>query len=150
MQTKSREYVQSRNLHFYTDTCAKVKKVLNDCFEEDTLIKVYLGDSITGKAWNEDNDTIGTVSRRTGIYKVPLLVAPGEHGGCHLSDHSIVAIKDIMTGEYLYTHTTFHTSVVTIGPSTQPGYKYSTFTDGELYGNHKTLADALKCKDLLS
>lgn len=155
MQTTSEVITESKYKkvgHLFCDkrTPSKVCTILNDCYNSGSLIKVYLGDTVTGKAWNEENDIIGTVGRTTGIYKVPLLVAPGECGAPSLLDHCIVAIKDVMTGEYLYTHATFHTSVITIGPSKEPGYKYSTFTDGEIYGNHKTLADALKVKDLLS
>lgn len=153
MQTTETTYTKSGKLFFHPATAPKVKTVLNDCYDNGNVIKLYQGDVATGKAWNEEHDIIGTVGRSTGmngINKVPLLIGAGEGGGGAILTRCIVGIKDMLTGEYLYLNPKFHTSVVTIGPSKEAGYKYSTFVDGGLYGNHKTLADALKCKDLLT
>lgn len=48
------------------------------------MVRIWLGDTQTGRAWAEENDVIGTIGRSTGTMEVPLLVEAGELAGPHL------------------------------------------------------------------
>lgn len=143
------EYKQVGKLFFHKETPDKVCKVLNSLYTTPYRIKIYLGDTKTGVCWEEENDIIGTIGRSTGDIKVPLLIEEGENGGDAILDHCILAIKNIDDDKYLYVSDIFKAPTVEIIPSTEKEYKFSTVYNGELYGNHKTLMDALECRDKL-
>jgi len=148
MQTT--DYKTSGKFHVRTGTPTKICSVLNRAYVNRDILKFYWGDVNTGIPWGEENDIIGYIGRSTGQINVPLLVEPGHTGGSEISTDCILAIKEILTGIYVYIADNYQPLVVTIGPSLEPGYKFSTFINGKLYGNHKTKFDALICKDKLS
>lgn len=129
---------------FNPNTPAKVRKVLEDCRKDERLIRVFYGDTDTGRSWLEENDVIGTVGRSTGIMKVPLLVPEGECGGGSLLDHCIVKIVDADTLDVLYEHKSFHVPEMTISPLAKPieGLTHEVLVDGEVHARFKNMAQA--------
>jgi hypothetical protein len=55
-------------------------------------IRVFYGDTKTGRSWDEENDVWGVVGRSMGPVKVPLLVHPNAHGAPQMLEHCIVGI----------------------------------------------------------
>lgn len=76
-------------------------------------VRVYYGDVITGRDWEERYDVCGSVSRSTGECKIPLLIHNvRSSGGCAMLDHCIVKmeVKDSASAKYvtLYKHPKYH------------------------------------------
>lgn len=149
------KYKQIGKLWFHEETAAKVCAAIRKAYDNEWLVKIYQGDVETGRVWHEEWDRVGHIGRSTGSRQIPLLVVPRElggdgYGGRSLMDHCIVGLKTVDTGEWLYMHPTMKLPDVTVVPSIEKGYKYSTLCNGELYGNHKTLEDAYKTREMIS
>lgn len=71
-------------------------------------IRVFYGDTSSGKDWLEESDIAGRVSRSTGTLKVPLLIKGNSIGGSAILSNSIVRIIDISSGKELYSHDNYH------------------------------------------
>ena len=101
-------------------------------------IKIYLGDPKTGKNWNEENDTTGTIGLSRGHHaRYPILLETvRSSGGGTLMDDRILKLK--VEGRTVYTHPNFKQSKFEIVQSKEPGYTHSLLIDGILYSNHKT------------
>ena len=85
-------------------TPSKVRKTLERCRKEGNIIRIFYGDSVTGRCWMSENDVLGRVGRSTGPMQIPLLVAEGEGGGPALLDSCVVRIIDVSTRAELYRH----------------------------------------------
>lgn len=95
-------------MHFSQSTPLAVQNVLRDLLHTGIRIRVWIGDPVTGRAWPEEYDIAGTVSRSTGINKVPLLISrKGEFGGAAMLDKNILRIDRIDTNRTLYKHPAF-------------------------------------------
>lgn len=86
----------------------------------DTRIRLYYGDTETGRSWLDEWGMIGTINRSCGAVKIPLLIANSRStGGPGLLEHCIVAIQHVADKRYVYQHPKFHipamTSVIRIG-----------------------------------
>lgn len=93
---------------YHADTSERVIKALESARASRARIRVWYGDTNTGKAWAEENDVLGYVGRSTGNVKIPLLVHNrGSFGGGAILDHCIVRI-DITDGTTLYKHPSFN------------------------------------------
>jgi hypothetical protein len=127
------EYVVSNNgTAFHAGTCADVRSILDDAIKSyhGARYRVWFGDVETGRAWAEEHETIGYISRTCGVRKVPLLVHNSRSLGGHvLLDHCIVKIA--RGGRVLYQHPNFSQPVFTADDC-------AVFQDGETF--------APKCK----
>ena len=84
-------------------------KVLENCRKEKTRVRVWYGDIKTGKAWNEEYNVTGYISRSTGKIKVPLLINNTRSvGGIGLLDSAIIRVDEIATKRTLYKVSNFH------------------------------------------
>jgi hypothetical protein len=135
----------------YTEgTPKEVIEVFENARNSKTRLKVYFGDTETGKNWNEEHDTIGYVGRSAGSVKIPLLVYNSRsYGGGALLTDCILKIRTTK-GEVLYTHPKFKNPSIEIVPSDMKEYLYNTIVDGNLYGRHKTLKSAENLKKKLA
>ena len=96
---------------FHKDTIEKVQRAVSHAYATDQRIRVWYGDTTTGKAWPEENDVTGTIGRSTGPQHAPLLVNNKRSmGGPALLDHCIVRI-DTTSGRTLYQHPTFSAGI---------------------------------------
>ncbi len=144
------KYIQRGKLWFHEETSKKVCDAVRKAYSNEWIVKVYQGNIETGVVWAEEWDRVGRIGRSTGTKQIPLLIVKGEIGGASLMDNCLVGLKVVDTGEWLYMHPTMTLPDVTIVPSTEKGYKYSTLCNEELYGNHKTLEDAYKTREMIS
>lgn len=105
-------------------------------------VRLFYGDN--GRCWNDEYDTIGTVSRSAGTIKAPLLLTSTRSmGGGVILEHRIVRIdirekSGLKVSVYLASGVSFdHFS---FGPSDMPEYHTNVTNDttGEIYARCKT------------
>lgn len=89
-------------------TPAGVQLVLDAAMRSNHRLRIFTGDTVTGRDWMEEYDTIGRIGRSGGAMKVPLLVPKGDCGGPALLTHCIVRIINVTTGEEVYKHPKYH------------------------------------------
>ena len=84
-------------------------KVLENCRNNRNRVRIWYGDITTGKAWNEEYNVTGYISRSTGKIKVPLLINNTRSvGGIGLLDSAIIRVDDIASKRTLYEVSNFH------------------------------------------
>jgi len=106
-------------------------------------VRLYYGDTETGKSWEDEYDIIGTIGKSTGIKPIPLIVNNVRSlGGSGLLDHCIVAIQDVETKRFLYKHESFTVGEWTVTESKEQGYTYSVCHDDSIYANCKSQRQA--------
>jgi len=125
------------------DTPAPVVAELEVAIKLDRRIRVWLGDKETGKAWPEEYDVIGKVSRSMGPIKVPILLEnnTSQAGGAVLTS-SVVAIAHGPGTVRAYEHPGFDLGTWTIEPSKFHGYKRDVCCNDELVARFKTEVSA--------
>lgn len=92
-----------------------VCKALERARKSGEIVRLYYGDTTTGRSWLDENDVLGRIGRSMGVMKVPLLIEPGESGGPQLLDHCVVRIQ-AADGRDLYRHPSFHVPTLEICP----------------------------------
>ena len=130
---------------YHTETPDKVIKILEQAREHGFKLRLFYGDTKTGRDWLEEYDTIGTISRSTGENKVPLLIKTKRStGGGALLDHCIVRIdQGNAPGASLYKHTEYKLPEITIKEARTEenllGYTHSAWINGKIHANFKSL-----------
>lgn len=72
-------------------------------------VRIWYGDTETGRSWNEEYNVTGYISRSTGNIKIPILINNSRsYGGESLLDDCIIRIDDIQQKRTLYKHENFH------------------------------------------
>lgn len=123
---------------FNAETPEAVRRVLESARLSGEVLRLYLGDTTTGRDWGEENDVIGRVGRSTGLLKVPLLVAEGDDGGGAILDNCVVKIQRVKDGKVLYQHAKYVAPNLSIEPITDPvpgakkRYSHAVHRDGKL------------------
>lgn len=121
----------------------KVVNVLEAALKSRQRLKIYYGDTETGRDWNEEHGTTGKIGRSTGSIKIPLLIHNSRsYGGPALLDHCIVKIKDLKTKVVLYQHEKYQAPKIEIAPADLPEYSNILKINGETYSRHKSLLSA--------
>jgi len=125
---------------FHIETPTEVVNILKDNLHSNVRLQIYYGDIETGRNWNEEHDTTGTIGRSTGKVKIPLLIKTARsYGGGSILDHCIVKIKNKKTGKVLYQIKNYSPSTFEIVPTDMPDkYSHNVNIDGKLYSRHKT------------
>ena len=98
---------------FHDETPIEVCNILNDAISSSRSkrVRIFLGDRETGKDWNEFHDTIGYVSRSTGLSKIPLIIHNTRSiGGGTILDNCIVKIT--VDKKTVYQHPKYHCPIV--------------------------------------
>lgn len=90
------------------ETPRAVVNALERAQRERFRVRVWYGNTDTGRAWAEEHDVTGYIGRSTGRVKIPLIVHNTRSmGGPGLLDHCIVRIDRTDTAETLYRHPAF-------------------------------------------
>jgi hypothetical protein len=143
--------------YYHDETPIQVINILeqNRQSQRQTRIRLYYGDTKTGKCWNEEHDIMGYIGRSTGSQKIPLLINNRRSiGGSAILDHCIVRI-DIARKGYkpLYIHPNFHVGEITISDPPekignidmkQAGYTTGVYIDGSNHANFKNYDQAVR------
>ncbi len=108
-------------------------------------VRIFLGDTETGRDWLEEYDVYGLVGRSGGSVKVPLLIkSRASVGGPAILDHCIV--KLMVDGRVVYCHPKYITptfQMVQVVDSAGPGYT-DVIANGITKARFKTAAEAEK------
>ena len=71
-------------------------------------VRIWYGDTGTGRAWQEEHDVLGYVGRSGGIHKVPLLIySRRSRGGGAILTSCVVRIDWVSDRRPLYKHPLF-------------------------------------------
>lgn len=123
--------------HYHPDTNDQVVRALENARASRARVRVWCGDTDTGRAWAEEFDVMGYVERSSGSVKVPILVYSRQSsGGMAILDHCIVRI-DTTDGRTLYKHPTFSAGTWTIQGT-------DAYKDGNLHARFDTYEKAAR------
>ena len=114
--SEGRKYQVFEGISFHTDTNQSVIKVLLGALKsrrsrKPQRLRVYYGDTKTGRDWEEIYDVSGYIGNSTGTIKIPLLVHNSRSlGGGGLLDNAIVKIRSAnkRNGGVIYQHPKYH------------------------------------------
>ena len=100
----------------YTGTVnQKLMETVSRCYAEHRRVRVWLGDTETGRAWNEEYDVTGYIGCSGGKVKVPLLINNTRSSyGMPILVHCLVRIDDIKTKKVLWKTDNFHVPEMTV------------------------------------
>ena len=148
----TKEYTFKNGTAYDTRTHPHVIEALENARQSRRRVRIWEGDTTTGRAWAEENDVTGYIGRSTGTYKIPLLVKNARSlGGPALLEHCILKIVYTDNGRVLYQHPQFHTGDFSvIAPSDMPEYAANVTHNGELYARTKTANAAQRLVDFMT
>lgn len=87
----------------------KLWEVLSSLVHSDRRVRVWYGDTETGRSWNEEYEVTGTIGRSCGKIAIPLLIKNSRsYGGGALLDDCIIRIDDIKEKRTIYKSDNFH------------------------------------------
>lgn len=93
---------------FNDRTPQEVRSELEHARLRDMRVRLWYGDTDTGKAWPEEHDVIGYIGRSSGRIRVPIILHNRfSASGPAIIDHRIVRIDEIATRNTVYQHPTF-------------------------------------------
>lgn len=116
--------------HYHADTPQKVKDILENAIHTGRRLRLFLGDTKTGRDWCEEHDNIGYIGRSGGTERVPILLNNSRsRGGGHILDHCIIKITE--GGRVLYQHPKYNCGTWTYGKG--EGSYWCVYHNGEIY-----------------
>lgn len=133
---------------FEKGTDPKVAELLSKYMNTNTRIRIFLGDPETGRDWMEVYDTIGTIGRSTGPYKIPLLLRKNNSsGGTAILTKNILKItvdKKVVYQNKNYKLPNFSIKDVVDEEIKKEGYCFNVVNveDGKTYQNTRTREEA--------
>lgn len=132
-------------LWFKSETPAEVRRIIDHAYRTGLRVRLFHGDTETGRAWPEEWHTIGTISRSTGQVKDPLLIERrNSSGGMALLDSVIVGIQT-GPGEWAYRHPALDLGAWTVGrPSVGSGMLEAAFHNGSLHAQFQRAGQAAR------
>ncbi len=124
------------------DASPEVCKVIDRCIKNSTYVRLFYGDTESGRDWGEENNVIGTVSRTTGPLKTPILMPKGENFGDIIPEQCIVKIVDADTRRTLWAHERYKAPVFSIREDGTPKFPFAVTMNGEAAANFTSFAKA--------
>lgn len=93
MKISGNQYKVANGTFYNESTPDAVIRVLENSRLNNQRVRIFYGDTETGRDWMETWDTIGTIGRSCGMTKIPLLVKNSRSmGGGAILDTCIVKI----------------------------------------------------------
>lgn len=140
-EVNGKSYKVANGTFYHIDTADEIIKVLENARLYDKRVRVFYGNTQTGKDWMEIYDTIGTIGRSCGSIKIPLLIkSKRSFGGGAILDHCIVKIT--IDKETVYKNPKYYLPNMEIKEADDKlkdmGLFYSVFVDGVNTYNCKT------------
>jgi hypothetical protein len=121
---------------YHKETPTAIREILEDALESRDRLRLFFGDTKTGRDWNEEHDVIGYIGRSTGKVKIPLLINNARSsGGGAILDHRIVKIME--GNRVRYQHPKYKIGDFSALPSKTKGYYTDVFIDGVLVARFK-------------
>ena len=104
-------YRKYKGIYYANGTSDDVIYAIQRAREEHTRIRIWLGDTETGLAWNEETDVLGYVGTTTGNIKSSILVfKQTSYGGSLISTNKVLRIDNTFYKTTLYQDKNFHTT----------------------------------------
>lgn len=141
-----KKYKELNGYHFDVATPDAVCEAVS-LIDRNTRIRVWYGDPVTGKSYDDVFDVTFYVGRSCGPMKVPLLINNARStGGPVLSCDRIVKIVDTRTKRVLYQHPTFSQSNFTVWGRFVRIDGITTFAELDTPSQAKRFADFMNAK----
>lgn len=84
-------------------------QVLEQCRQYKNRVRLWYGDTKTGRSWNNEYGITGTIGRSCGDIKIPILVNnKRSHGGDAILTSCLIRIDDIISHRTLWRVDNFH------------------------------------------
>lgn len=110
----------------------------------DKRIRIWYGDTETGRSWNDEYDIIGTIGRSNGAIKIPILLNNSRsRRGTGLLDFNIIRIDDIKAKRTIYKLKNFHVEEMKIETVAGTEYPYRVMQ----YKDSKEVQNVANFKD---
>lgn len=134
----------AKQTYFAPGTALKVRDILESARKTGRELRLFIGDTETGRDWMGEHDRVGRIGRSMGPMKVPLLIGKDEFGGGAILTDCIVRIIDADTLSELYRHPKYQEPNLTVSPEdySPGGYKFRVDRDGELQARFKKIGSA--------
>lgn len=138
-----RAYIDSKPTQTLYDpeTPTAVSSLLETYRQDGSPLRVFYGDTKTGRDWMEEHDVYGKVGRSCGPIKVALLVPSGANGGSAILTACIVRMVDGRTKREVYRHPQYHMKDLTLHQGTYPKLPFEVHADLEV---HARFSSAIK------
>lgn len=127
---------------FNPNTPKKICKILETARKGGERLRLFYGDTQSGRDWMESNDVLGTIGRSMGVLKIPLMISDGEYGGPGLLDHCIVRIIRVSDQKELYRHPKYHHGKIDLVRGEHAEYVMTAKVDGKVHARFKTEGEA--------
>ena len=103
----------------------KLWKILSSLIHSGRRVRIWYGDTETGRSWNEEYEVTGTLGRSAGKIAFPLLIKNSRSccGGALLDDF-IIRIDDIKEKRTIYKSDNFHVEDMKVYEIGDANYKY--------------------------
>jgi hypothetical protein len=146
--------IHSRRTWFTPGTESKVAALLERYRKSGRLLRIFLGDRVTGRDWMAEDDVVGLVGRSTGSQKVQLLLAPGEDGGGAILTDCIVRLMDA-DGTELYRHPKYQVPALSLELESDAamlakGYRWTVWSSGAAYARFKDVHSAAEYVEFIT
>lgn len=120
-------------------TDPKVVEIIRQYHSSRKRLRIFYGDSKTGRDWMSEYNVIGTVGRSTGTMKIPLLIASTRsYGGGAISTSSIVRLMDVKNKSELWSHPFYHQPAIETCESGHASVPFGIKVHGKEHANFKT------------
>lgn len=130
--------------YFMPGTPNNVRRILENYRLSHSQIRIFLGDTETGRDWLEEYDVLGHIGRSTGWLKCPLLIKARACAGPAILTACIVRLLDVKTRRELYRHPAYHQPQLSIEAIGQGPYKASVLVNSKLHARFKNEAAAAR------
>jgi hypothetical protein len=124
---------------FHLNTPERVRDILENARITGKRLRLFYGDTDTGRNWMDEYDMVGSIGRSTGTMKIPLLISNSRSsGGGAILDNCIIRIIDCETKRELYRHPKFNMPTLTIVDNEHPEYAATALADGKVHARFKS------------
>jgi len=132
---------------YHASTPPAVIAILERAISIGSRLRLWFGDTETGKASDQKYDVVGFIGRGASQISLPLLLPSiDSHGGVPISDHQIVAIARGPGNVFAYEHPTLDlgiwTRIAAIDPASTNDYIEAVLVDGKIHSHHKSPVQA--------
>ncbi|HOV56350.1 MAG TPA: hypothetical protein PLN91_00565 [Rhodanobacteraceae bacterium] len=136
--------------YYHQQTPVKVREILESYRNNHKRVRLFYGDTTTGRDWMEEHDVIGTIGRSMGPLKVPLLIGPRCDGGPALLDHCIVRIIDVATRCERWRHPSYVLPEITPGSPWSEEFPFAFYSEGHPVASFHTATKADRWLDFIA
>ena len=122
--------------------CRQLANQLERARLDHARVRIFLGDSKTGKDWLEEHDVTGTIGRSMGPVKVPILLHNSRSlGGAGMLEDCIV--KLMVAGVVTWTHPKYNIPKLMVSGR-------GVYADGKIHARLRNRKQAQRLVDFLT